>query len=319
MPQARRKTTKRDDAQAQTQINTEDIAQLEAGRSLLVQMLQEAHGAEAFAGTTLQAHIAMTPEGQYRSLLERHLVETRDQARRLQERLDELGASRSLVSQAFGVASTAVGTGIALTKGPIDMIRGKAGEEKLVKNAKDEITTEAQEIATYDAVEHTARAIGDTITAELAVSIREEEQRTFDVLREQLPQLVTAMVRSIAAGDASFDPSKTGAAQVAQGVAQEARRQASELRDDAVEEASELRDSAEKTGRAAGRRFERATQGPTKSDLPISNYDSLTATEVNGKLSKLSGEQLRTVEDYERHNRSRRTVLDRIDSLKQNA
>ncbi len=317
MPQARRKNSKRDDAQVQTQINTEDIGQLEAGRSLLVQMLQEAHGAEAFAGTTLQAHSAMTPEGPYRSILERHLVETRDQAQRLQERLEELGASRSLVSQAFGVASTAVGTGIALTKGPIDMIRGKAGEEKLVKNAKDEITTEAQEIATYDAVEHTARAIGDTITADLAVSIREEEQRTFDALREQLPKLVNAMVRSIAAGDASYDVSETGAAQVARGVAQQVGEQASELRDEAAEEASELREGAEKRGRAAGRRFERAAKGPQQSDLPIKNYDSLTATEVNGKLSSLSGEQLRTIEDYERRNRSRSTVLDRIDSLKQ--
>jgi len=278
-------------------------------------MLQEAHGAEAFAGTTLQAHIAMTPEGEYRSILERHLVETRDQAQRLQERLEQLGASRSLVSQAFGVASTAVGTGIALTKGPIDMIRGKAGEEKLVKNAKDEITTEAQEIATYDAIEAVAFAIGDKKSAQLAASIREEEQRTFDTLREQLPKLTNAMVRAEAAGDPSFDVSKTGAAQVARGLRDEAISEAGELADDVTDEASELRDRAADTGKAAGKRFQRAAQGPRQSDLPIKKYDSLTATEVNGKLSGLSGDQLRKIEDYERRHRNRSTVLDRIESL----
>ncbi|HEX8105935.1 MAG TPA: hypothetical protein VF533_25180, partial [Solirubrobacteraceae bacterium] len=105
----------------------------------------------------------------------------------------------------------------------------------------------------------------------------------------------------------------------AKGVAQRARQEAGELRDEAVEEAGELRDSAEKTGRKAGRRFERATQGPEAGDLPIKKYDSLTATEVNGKLSNLSADQLRTIEDYERRNRKRSTVLDRIDSLKQSA
>ena len=320
MPQPRRRTTGRD-AAPQTQINTEDIGQLEAGRTLLVQLLNEAHGAEAFAGTTLQAHIAMTPEGAYRSILERHLVETRDQAERLQQRLEELGAHRSLVAQAFGVASTAVGTGIALTKGPIDAIRGKAGEEKLFKNAKDELTTEAQEIATYDGLEAAANAIGDTKTAELAASIREEEQRTFDLLREQIPQLANALVRAQVAGDPSYDPRQTGAAQVVRGVRDEVAREAQELGQEAREEVSELREQAEDTGREANKRFKRAAQsnGSGSSDLPIANYDSLTASEVNGKLSGLSAEELGAVEDYERAHRKRSTVLNRINAAKQSA
>jgi len=245
----------RDQPAVPTQINTEDIAQLEAGRTLLVQLLQEAHGAESFAGTTLQAHIAMTPEGPYRSILERHLVETKDQAQRLQDRLNDLGAHQSLLSQSFGVASTAVGTALALTKGPIDAIRGKAGEEKLFKNAKDELSTEAQEIATYDGIEAVARAVGDVKTAELAVSIREEEQRTFDLLREQIPHLAFAMVRSLAAGDSSYDPSSTAAAQAVRGLADEAGREARDLGEEARSEArsagKKARGAAKKTSNKA--------------------------------------------------------------------
>jgi len=56
------------------QINTEDIGQLEAGRVLVIQQLEEAHASEGALVTTLRAHISMTPEGSYRTLLERHLA-----------------------------------------------------------------------------------------------------------------------------------------------------------------------------------------------------------------------------------------------------
>ena len=161
----------------QAVIDTDDIAQLEAGRALVIQLLQEAQGAEAFGATTLQAHIAMTPASPYRRILERHLRETRDQSERLQRRLGELGVRRSLLASGVGAATTAVGTALALGKGPIDLLRGRAGEEKLFKNVKDEVTTEAQEIVTYEGIEAAAHAVGDVKTAELAASIRDEEQQ----------------------------------------------------------------------------------------------------------------------------------------------
>lgn len=321
-------------------IDTQDIAQLEGGRSLLIQLLQEAHGAEAFAGTTLQAHIAMTPASPYRRILERHLDETKDQANRLEDRLGELGVSRSLLAQGFGAASTVVGTALALTKGPIDAIRGKAGEEKLFKNLKDEVTTEAQEIATYDGIEAAARAVGDARSAELAAAIREQEQRAFDDLRAQIPVLAGAMVRSLVAGDTSFDLSKTGAAQALRSV-----------RDEAVDEAEELRDDARSAGRAAAGRTRstarKATSGARRTargaertagrtaraaatsssssssssngSEPIKGYDALNAGEVTSRLPDLSAAELRKVETYERNHAKRATVLERIDTLKSNA
>ncbi len=290
------------------QIDTEDIAQLEAGRTLVTQQLEEAHATEAALVTTLTAHISMTPEGPYRTILERHLQETKDQSQAIQDRLAELGANRSIVAASFGFAQTMIGQALALSKGPIDMLRGRAGEEKLFKNAKDECATEALEIATYDGLEATARAIGDTKTAALAVRHRGQEERMLDDLRELLPQLAGALVRAVAAGDASYDITTTGAADAAKSV-----------RDEVKEEAGELRDKAQATGKAATRRFERATQGPKAGDLPISRYDKLTAAEINARLKDLSPAQLETVEDFERNHRKRTTVLDRIDTLKQNA
>lgn len=228
------------------QINTEDIAQLEAGRVLLVTQLEEAHANELAGITTLSAHTAMTPTGSYRTLLERHHRETQDQAERLQTRLVELGATKSPLALGYGAATAVVSQAIALTKGPIDLLRGRAGEEKLFKNAKDEIVTEAAEIATYDGIEATAHAVGDTKTAELVASIREQEQATFDALREALPELANATVRSLAAGDPSYDVSTTGAAQAAR-----------KARDEVTSEVKQARTGAKRRATSAQRTTKR--------------------------------------------------------------
>jgi ferritin-like metal-binding protein YciE len=309
----------RGESPAAVQIDTQDISQLEAGRQLLVQQLGEAHATEAALVTTLTAHIAMTPKGPYRNVLERHLQETKDQTQAIQERLGELGANRSIVAASFGLAQTVIGQALALSKGPIDMLRGRAGEEKLFKNAKDECATEALEIATYDGLEATARAIGDTRTAELAVAHREQEERMLKDLRELLPQLAEALVRAVAAGDGSYDVSTTGAAEGLRGVRDEVAGEAQELRDEVAGDAQELRDGVAARGKAAGKRFGRAAQGPQASDLPIAGYDKLTSAEIKTRLQGLSSEELDTIADYEGRNRNRRAILTRIEAERQTA
>ncbi|MDP9383847.1 MAG: DUF892 family protein [Actinomycetota bacterium] len=306
----------RRDTQPRPQINTEDIAQLEAGRSLVIGQLEEAHATEAALITTLGAHISMTPEGSYRKILERHVDETKAQAQAIQERLGELGANQGLLSLSFGTVQTLVGQALAIGKGPIDLLRGRAGEEKLFKNAKDECATEILEIATYDGLEATALAVGDTKTAKLAARHRAQEERMLSDLRAELPKLANALVRAVAAGDASYDPSTTGAAEGLRGVRDEVVDEAEELRDEATDAAGEIAERGRAAGKAAGKRFQRAAQGPSNGDLPIANYDKLTASEVNQRLSRLSADQLRTVEAYERRNRNRQTVLNRIDTAK---
>ncbi len=51
-------------------------------------------------------------------------------------------------------------------------------------------------------------------------------------------------------------------------------------------------------------------------DLPINDYDKLTAAEITPKLGSLSQVDLARVDDYERKNANRSTVTDRITSLR---
>src|SRR5918997_1083583 len=166
-----------------------------ASERVLNQYLNEALATERALVTTLTAHIAMTPHGPYRRLLQRHLRETRGRAAALQRRIEP---QSTLIGDAIGLAETLVGQVLSLAKGPIDLIRGHGQDEKLLKNAKDECATEALEIATYDAIEAVANALGDTGTAELAADHRADEERMLADLRALIPQLagVTVEARS---------------------------------------------------------------------------------------------------------------------------
>jgi hypothetical protein len=68
--------------------------------------------------------------------------------------------------------------------------------EKMVRNARDEVVTEALEIATYDYVERLARNVGDTETAELAADIRGEEEAMLADLRGFVAELTDRVVRT---------------------------------------------------------------------------------------------------------------------------
>ncbi len=208
-------------------IDTNDPAQAETARAMVLQYLQEAHATEQALVSTLTAHISMTPQGSYRTLLERHLTETKQQDRALTRRIREVGNDRGVLSSALGLVESAVGQALVLTKGPIDMLRGSGGEEKLLKNAKDEAATEALEIATYDALEELALAVGDETTAKLAARHRAQEERMLEQLRRLIPSLTHAVVQARAGGQPSYDWETTGAADAVRGAGQSAKRSAS--------------------------------------------------------------------------------------------
>jgi hypothetical protein len=96
-----------------------------------VQYLNEAHGSELALVRQLQAQIAMTPRGDYRDGLESHLQETRRHAERLEGRLAELGQGGNPLQFGLGVVQSAVGQALALTKTPVDLVRGSGVEEKV--------------------------------------------------------------------------------------------------------------------------------------------------------------------------------------------
>ena len=146
----------------------------------IVQYLNEAHGAELALVRQLQAQIAMTPRGSYRDGLETHLQETRRHADRLEDRLGELGHGSNPLQVGLGAVHSVVGQALALTKTPLDLVRGSGGEEKVLKNAKDSCAAEALEIATYTALSRLARVAGDGKTERLAKSVLGDEQRMLD-------------------------------------------------------------------------------------------------------------------------------------------
>ena len=173
-----------------------------AGEQKLVQYLGEAYGKEKELETALQAHIEMTDRAPHRKRLQQHLRETRNHARLVERRMKKLGGGGHLLQE---VASK----GMALAKGPLHAMRGKSDEEKLLKNAKTEYSEEAEEIATYTAIEALAETLGDRETAKVARQIRREEERMAAFLARQIPVLTRAVVRAEAPGAANGGRSRS--------------------------------------------------------------------------------------------------------------
>jgi len=283
-----------------------------------IQYLNEAHATEHALIRTLQAHIAMTPRGGYRKDLERHLGETKSHAMSLEQRLEELGESRSVVVAGVGVLQSLIGQALALGKGPFDLFRGASGEEKLLKNAKDESATEALEIATYRALEHFARRIGDRKTARLAASIRQDEERMFAVLQERVTALVDDVVRSELKDEPVYDVSTTGAAEAVRSARKKVERTTKQT---ARKAGSQTRSTARQARKVPGvAQAEGELKGAVASeqDLAIDNYDSLNVDDVVEQLTELSQIELAKIGAYERKHENRSTVLSRIDSLRGN-
>ncbi|MGI8846093.1 MAG: DUF892 family protein, partial [Thermoleophilaceae bacterium] len=269
----------------------------------IVQYLNEAHATELALIRVLQSQIAMTPSGPYRNGLDKHLGETRNHAERVERRLSELDAGNNPVQVVVGVAEGVLGQVLAFAKSPLDLVRGGGGEEKVLKNAKDACATEALEIATYTALERLARSVGDDTTADLAASIREDEQRMFDRVLREIPKLADAVVGAEVHGDPSYDISTTGAADAARGA---------KVTIDAAASAGKTR--AKRTARQARKvpgvaQAEGQVKGAVASedDLAIAQYDKLTADEIMSKAKELSQIDLAKVDSYERKNQNRTT------------
>ena len=261
----------------------------------IVQYLEEAEATERALIRVLQSQIAMTPRGSYRSAVEGHLRETRRHADRVGRRLQELGHGGNPLMAVLGLAETVAGQALALGKTPVDLLRGTGGAEKVLKNAKDAAATEALEIATYTAIERLARDAGDDATAELAASIRADEERMLDRVVREIPKLTDAVLGR------SFDASKTGAADAVRRTTTSAKRRARQAR------------KVPGVARAEGQ-----LKGAVASanDLAIARYDTLTADEVVARLSELSQVDLAKIDSYERRNQNRATVLNRIGTLR---
>ncbi|MEA2398229.1 MAG: hypothetical protein QOK25_1785 [Thermoleophilaceae bacterium] len=177
------------------------MADLKARDVKLIQYLNEAYGKEKQLETALTAHIQLTTRRPYKKRLQQHLKETKTHAREVKSRIRALGGKAeiasvpgpSAVTEVAARATELVQRGAAAAQGPLHVLRGTGEQEKLLKNAKTEYQDEAEEIATYTAIETLAETVGDKETAKLARQIRREEERMRDYLGKLIPQLTKAV------------------------------------------------------------------------------------------------------------------------------
>ena len=172
-----------------------------AGDAKLAQYLNEAYGLEKRLETALEAHLAMTTRAPYKKRLKEHLSETKRHVRDVGKRIKQLGGVAETISAPgpdpiAGAAQAVVGgaqKAVALAQGPLHALRGTGEDEKQLKNAKTEYASEAEEIATYIAIETLAEALGDKETQRLARSIRRDEERMRSFLEKEIPRLTKAV------------------------------------------------------------------------------------------------------------------------------
>ncbi len=278
----------------------------------VVQYLAEARATEDGLTRVLQSQIAMTPRGSYRSALEKHLNQTRRHSARVSDRMRELGAGSNPVTAVIGFAEDVLGQAFALSKAPLDLLRGGGGDEKVLKNAKDTYASEALEIATYAVIERLARAVGDAATAKLAADILAEERAMLERVETEIPKLTDRMVGAEVFDDPSFDLTKTGAADALRDLetaGRDAARSAAAAGRRTARQARKVPGVAQAEGQIKG-----AVAG--ENDLAIAGYDSLTADEILGRLPSLSQVDLAKIDSYERRNQDRSTVLGRLSTLR---
>jgi ferritin-like metal-binding protein YciE len=174
---------------------------LNARDAKLVQWLNEAHAKEAELEADLTAHIALTEKQSYKKRLRKHLTETKDHKRRVAKRIKQLGGTASTGPQVPGVPGVvgeAAGKAVAAVKGQVGTARAVVTDqaETHMRNAQEELREEHVEIALYSRIQTFAEAVGDKETAQLAKSIKRDEERMAKFLDAELGRLVKDVVRS---------------------------------------------------------------------------------------------------------------------------
>src|SRR5436190_9912758 len=139
----------------------------------------------------------MTGKASYKKRLQQHLRETRDHKRRVASRIKKLGAKASAPGVPGPVGQVA-GKAVAAVKGQVGAARAAVTEqaETHMRNAQEELREEHVEIAIYNRIETFASEVGDRETAQLAKSIRRDEERMAKFLDAELLRLVKAVVRA---------------------------------------------------------------------------------------------------------------------------
>jgi ferritin-like metal-binding protein YciE len=134
-------------------------------REKLTDYIDDAHAMEQSVLRMLDSMISTTGDPEILEVLRHHKAQTKQHEQRLRERLEALGREPSTRKEAVSIAG-------ALAKGVADRLRS----DKAGKNARDGYVTEHMEIASYELLERLANRADDPWTAEMARTIRADEE-----------------------------------------------------------------------------------------------------------------------------------------------
>jgi ferritin-like metal-binding protein YciE len=172
------------------------MAEVNERDAKLVQFLGEAHAKEKELEAALQAHIGMTSRKPYKKRLQQHLRETKSHSRDIERRIKQLAGGTSAVQAVQEIAGTTLGKAVAVAKAPVDTLRGVGDQEQMLKNARQEYSEEAKEIAIYRSILAFAEKVGDRDTAKVARSILRDVERMSAFLEKQITSLTNAVVQA---------------------------------------------------------------------------------------------------------------------------
>lgn len=147
-------------------------------RERLVEWLRDAHAAEEQAETMLNGmanRLENYPE--LRSRIEQHIRETQRQAELVRGCLEKLGESTSALKN---TGARLMGLGQALS--------GMFVGDEVMKGMIASCAFEAMEVASYRILIETARAAGETETAQVCEQILKEEEEMESWLKQHIPE-----------------------------------------------------------------------------------------------------------------------------------
>ncbi len=147
---------------------------MQAPHERLLRYLDEAHAAEVGIVEMLQDMMQQTQQEQIRAAFEAHMLQTKEQALRVETRLRALGGTPSGGKSFFNSMLSRVA----------DLLHGRQDAyDKTTQDVIKAYSVEHLEIGMYAALATFARLYGDRDTEALALQIMAEEQAAADQLR----------------------------------------------------------------------------------------------------------------------------------------
>lgn len=145
----------------------------------IISWLRDAHAMERSMAAVIERHIADAQDApEFREQLERHLVETREHARRIEESLESLNATSSTAKD---IAANLMGA--------MQGVATSAFRDEFVKNALAEYAMEHFEIACYSSLIAAAEEAGLVDIAHTCSDLLREETRMALWLEDEIPRL----------------------------------------------------------------------------------------------------------------------------------